>query len=46
MINILSLKDIFDLVITKDEDSLLYSKNDLNKVRIEDGKKDKLSDIK
>ena len=46
MINILSLKDIFDLVITKDEDSLLYSKNNLNKVRIEDGKKDKLSDIK
>lgn len=26
MINILSLKDIFDLVITKDEDSLLHSK--------------------
>lgn len=26
MINILSLKDIFDLVITKDGDSLLYSK--------------------
>ena len=31
MINILSLKDIFDLVITKDEDSLLHSKKELNK---------------
>lgn len=31
MINILSLKDAFDLVITEDEDSLLYSKKKLNK---------------
>ena len=31
MINILSLKDIFDLVVTKDGDSLLYNKKKLNK---------------
>lgn len=31
MINILSLKDAFDLVITEDEDSLLYNKKKLNK---------------
>ena len=31
MINILSLKDIFDLVITKDGESLSYSKKKLNK---------------
>ena len=46
MINILSLKDIIDLVITNDEDLLLHSEKKLNKVRIKDGKKDKLSDIK